>query len=217
MRPNYGEAHLGLAFANLQLHRSKPALREADLAAATMPDSAAIHLARAEAYRQQMIFRKAEVEYRAALKLALNDVNVNLALAEALYRLHRYNESLDALKSGLGVVTPGVGTGVNDGILYAEMARDYAQLRDRSDAYKAITDAEKRGDDMKVLMATGEALLLMGQPRRHAALLARARRARSRPDRRRLALARLSAQSGRRRDAQDQVGLRHGRIANWRI
>ncbi len=208
LRPNYGEAHLGLAFADLQLHRSKPALREADLAAATMPDSAAIHLARAEAYRQQMIFRKAEVEYRAALKLAPNDVNVHLALAEALYRLHRYNESLDALKSGLGVVTPGVGTGVNDGILYAEMARDYAQLRDRSDAYKAITNAEKRGDDMKVLMATGEALLLMGD--NHGAMQ-RYSRALDAPgaDRIevRLALARLFAQSGRHRDAQDQVAF----------
>lgn len=208
LRPNYGEAHLGLAFANLQLHRSKPALREADLAAATMPDSAAIHLARAEAYRQQMIFRKAEVEYRAALKLAPNDVNVHLALAEALYRLHRYNESLDALKSGLGVVTPGVGTGVNDGILYAEMARDYAQLRDRSDAYKAITDAEKRGDDMKVLMATGEALLLMGD--NHGAMQRYSRALDAQGADRievRLALARLFAQSGRRRDAQDQVAF----------
>jgi len=208
LRPNYGEAHLGLAFADLQLHRSKPALREADLAAATMPDSAAIHLARAEAYRQEMIFRKAEVEYSAALKLAPNDVNVHLALAEALYRLHRYNDSLEALKSGLGVVTPGVGTGANDGILYAEMARDYAQLRDRDNAYKAVVEAEKRGDDTKVLMATGEALLLLGD--NHGAMQ-RYSRALDAPgsDRIevRLALARLFAQSDRRRDAQDQVAF----------
>ena len=78
-----------------------------------------------------MIFRKAEVEYRAALKLAPNDVQVHLALAEALYRLHRYTDSLDVLKSGIGVTTPGVGVGVNDGVLYAEMARDYAQLRQK--------------------------------------------------------------------------------------
>src|SRR5205823_13746405 len=98
------------------------------------------HLARAEAYRQQMIFRKAEVEYRAAMKLAPNDVNVHLELARALYRLHRYTDSLDVLKSALGIVTPGVGTGVNDGILYAEMARNYAQQRDRANASQAITD-----------------------------------------------------------------------------
>lgn len=206
--PNYGEAHLGLAFANLQLHRSKPALREADLAAATMPDSAAIHLARAEAYRQQMIFRKAEVEYRAALKIAPNDVQVHLALAEALYRLHRYSDSLDVLKSGIGVTTPGVGVGVNDGVLYAEMARDYAQLRQKDNAYKAIADAEKKGDDTKVLMATGEALLIMGD--NHAAMQ-RYSRALDAPgsDRVevRLALARLFAQSGRHGDAEDQVAF----------
>lgn len=208
LRPNYGEAHLGLAFSDLQLHRSKPALREADLAAATMPDSAAIHLARAEAYRQQMLFRKAEVEYSAALKLAPNDVNVHLALAEALYRLHRYTDSLDVLKSGLGMTTPGLAPGANDGILYAEMARNYAQLRDRSNAYKAIAEAEKRGDDTKVLMATGESLLLMGDNR---GAMQRYSRALDAPgsDRIevRLALARLFAQSDRRRDAQDQVAF----------
>jgi tetratricopeptide (TPR) repeat protein len=208
LRPNYGEAHLGLAFANLQLHRSKPALREADLAAATMPDAAPIHLARAEAYRQQMIFRKAEVEYRAAMKLAPNDVNVHLALAEALYRLHRYADSLDVLKSALGVATPGVGTGVNDSVLYAEMARNYAQLRDRDNTYKAIGEAEKRGDETKVLMATGESLLLLGD--NHGAMQ-RYSRALDAPgsDRIevRLALARLFAQAGRRRDAQDQVAF----------
>lgn len=201
LRPNYGEAHLGFAYADLQLHRSKPALREADLAAATLPDSAPIHLARAEAYRQQMIFRKAEVEYRAALKIAPNDVNVHLALAEALYRLHRYSDSLEVLKTGLGF-SP------NDGIVYAEIARDYAQLRQKDNAYKAIADAEKRGDDTRVLMATGEALLIIGD--NHGAMQ-RYSRALDAPgaDRVevRLALARLFAQSGRRADAQEQVAF----------
>src|SRR5205085_2010611 len=108
MRPN--DRDLPLVAGYVEAHTGHP--READLAAASMPDSAAIHLARAEAYRQEMIFRKAEVEYRAALKIAPNDVQVHLALAEALYRLHRYHDSLDVLKSALGVNTPGVGTGV---------------------------------------------------------------------------------------------------------
>ncbi len=201
LRPNYGQAHLGLAFADLQLHRSKPALHEADLAAATLPDSAAIHLARAEAYRQQMIFRKAEVEYRAALKLAPNDPAVYLALAEALYRLHRYDDSLTVLKSGIGV-SP------NDGILYAEMARNYAQLRQKDNAYQAIKDAESKGEDTRVLMADGEALLIMGD---NNGAMQRYTRALDAPgaDRVevRLALARLFSQSGRRRDAQDQVAF----------
>jgi tetratricopeptide (TPR) repeat protein len=208
LRPNYGEAHLGLAFADLQLHRSKPALREADLAAAALPDSGAIHLARAEAYRQQMIFRKAEVEYRAALKLAPNDVNVHLALAEALYRLHRYSDSLDVLKSGIGVAAPGAATGTNDAILYAEMARNYAQLRDRDNAYKAIAEGEKRSGDTKVLMATGESLLLMGD--NHGAMQRYARALDAPGSDRvevRLALARLFAQSSRNRDAEDQVAF----------
>lgn len=201
LRPNYGQAHLGLAYSDLQLRRSKPALHEADLAAAVLPDSAPIHLARAEAYRQQMIFRKAEVEYRAALKLAPNDPNVYLALSEALYRLHRYEDSLTVLKSGVGV-SP------NNGVLYAEMARDYAQLHQRDSAYQAIKDAESKGDDTKVLMATGEALLLMGDSK---AAMQRYTRALDAPgaDRVevRLALSRLFAQSGHRRDAQDQVAF----------
>ncbi|HKW19111.1 MAG TPA: tetratricopeptide repeat protein [Terriglobales bacterium] len=206
MRPNYGEAHLGLAFANLQLNRSKPALREADLAAATLPDSAPIHLARAEAYRQQMVFRKAEVEYRAALKLAPNNPDVYLELAEALYRLHRYNDSLDVLRSAVKVTAGATNTKTSDAIIYGEMARNYAQLRQKDNAYKAIADAEKRGEDTKVLMATGEALLIMGD---NQGAMKRYSRALDAPgaDRVevRLALARLFAQAGHHGDAQDQV------------
>src|SRR5437016_3514851 len=148
LRPNYGQAHLGLAFANLQLHRAKPAIHEADLAASMMKDPAAIHLARAEGYRQQMLFRDAEKEYRAALQLAPNDPRVYLALAEALYRLHRYGDALTVLKQGIPL-SP------DPSLLYAAMSRDYAQLKDKDDAYKAIASAEKNGNDARVLMATG--------------------------------------------------------------
>lgn len=201
LRPDYGDAHLGLAFAELQLRRSKPALRDADLAAKEMKDSAAIHLARAEAYRQQAQFREAEGEYQAAIKLAPNDVQVHLALAEAQYRLRRYGDSINTLKGALGRSN-------SDGLLYAEMARAYAQLRARDDAYKAIASAEKNGDDSRVLMSTGEALLIMGD---NKAAMQRYSRALDAPgaDRVevRLALARLFAQSGRRSDAEDQVAF----------
>ena len=123
IRPDYGEAHLGLAFADLQLRRAKPALREADLAAKTMQDTAPIHLARAEAYRQQAQFREAEGEYQIAMKLAPNDVQVHLALAEAQYRLHRYNDAVSTLKSAVGL------SPTTDGLVYAQMSRAYAQLR----------------------------------------------------------------------------------------
>ena len=201
LRPNYGEAHLGLAFADLQLRRAKPALREADLAAKLIPDNAPIHLARAEAYRQQAQFKHAESEYQAAMKLAPNDVQVHLALAEAQYRLHRYNDSLDTLKSAVGL-------SANNSIVYAEMARAYARLRQKDNAYKAVTEAEKNGDDSKVLMTTGEALLFLGD--NHAAMQ-RYSRALDAPgsDRVevRLALARLFVQSGKRSDARDQVAF----------
>ena len=201
LRPNYGEAHLGLAFADLQLRRARPALREADLAAKIMKDSASIHLARAEAYRQQAQFRQAEGEYQAALKLAPNDVQVHLALAEAQYRLHRYSDAINTLKGALGL-------GTNDSLVYAEMARSYAQLHARDDAFKAIAAAEKGGDDSRVLMSTGEALLIMGESK---AAMQRYARALDAPgvDRVevRLALARLFAQSGRYGDAQDQVAF----------
>src|SRR5438270_1009782 len=116
--------------------------------------------------------------------------------------MHRYNDSLQVLQSGVGMV------GSQDGILYAEMSRNYAQLRQKDNAYKSIASAEQRGDDTKVLMATGEALLIMGD--NHGAMQ-RYTRALDAPgaDRVevRLALARLFAQSGRRRDAQDQVAF----------
>lgn len=201
LRPKYGEAHLGLAFADLQLHRAKPAIREADLAAGILGENVGTHLARAEAYRQQMLFRQAEGEYRAALQLSPDNVQVHLALAEALYRLHRYHDSLDVLKTA-------VGKGGDDSVLYAEMARNYAQLKQRSSAYQAITAAEKNGDNSKVLMATGESLLILGDEK---AAMQRYARALDAPgsDRVevRLALARLFVQSGRRTDAQDQVAF----------
>jgi tetratricopeptide (TPR) repeat protein len=202
LRPDYGEAHLGLAFADLQLRRAKPALREADLAAKSMEDVAPIHLARAEAYRQQAQFRQAEGEYRTALKLAPNDVNVHLALAEAQYRLHRYNDSIDTLKTAVGL------NPILNGIVYAQMSRAYAQLGDRSDAYSAVTNAEKNGDDSRVLMATGETFLILGDSNSAMKRYARALDAPG-SDRTevRLALARLFAESGRRSDAQQQVAF----------
>lgn len=198
-RPNYGEAHLGLAFAYLQLRRAKPALREADAAAKLIPDNAPIHLARAEAYRQQAQFKHAESEYETAMKLAPNDVQVHLSLAEAQYRLFRYNEALATLKSAVGLSS-------NDSVVYAEMARVYARLHDKKDAYTAVASAEKNGDDSKILMTTGEALLFLGD--NHAAMQ-RYSRALDAPgaDRVevRLALARLFVDTGRRDDARDQV------------
>ena len=201
LRPNYGEAHLGLAFANLQLRRARPALREVNAAAQVLGESRATHLARAEAYRQQIQLRQAEVEYRAVLSLASNDLPTRLALADVLYRLRRYEEALAVLKSGLG--------GDSDALIYAQMARADAQLNRLAQAVQDITAAEQRdGNSTRVLMATGEALLIMGQPQ---AAMDRYARALDATDSdhvsTRLALARLFAQQGRPEDAQQQISL----------
>lgn len=201
LRPKYGEAHLGLAYAELQLRRAHLALRDADLASKEMPDSAPIHLARAEAYRQEGQFQHAEGEYSAALKLAPNDVQVRLAMAEAQYRLHRYRDSITTLEAALG-------QGATDSIVYAQIARSYAQLHDKPDAYKAIANAEKTSDDSRVWMATGEALLVMGDNKGAGQRYGRALDAPG-ADRVevRLALARLFVDLGRRDDAREQVGF----------
>jgi tetratricopeptide (TPR) repeat protein len=208
LRPNYGEAHLGLAFSDLQLRRSQPALKEAELATRLLGESAPTHLAMAEAYRQEMMLKKAEIEYRAALKFAPNDVQAHLALSDALYRMHRYSDSITALKDTLAI-SP------DNSLVYADMARSYAELHDRNDALQAISLAEKHGDDAKVLMADGEALLALND--RNAAMQ-RYGRALNAPhsDRVevRLALARLFADSGNRNEAAQQVsfGLAEARI-----
>jgi len=59
LRPNYGEAHLGLAYSLLQLRRPQVALKEADLAEKSLGESGTIYLARAEAYRQRSMLDKA--------------------------------------------------------------------------------------------------------------------------------------------------------------
>jgi tetratricopeptide (TPR) repeat protein len=209
LRPDYGEAHLGLAFSYLQLHRAKLALKEADIAMKLTGESGVNHLAKAEAYRQQVMFRQAEAEYRAALKFSPNDITIRLALGEALYRLRRYNDAIEALKEGLGLTS-------DDAMLYAEMARNYAQLRDRPNTFSAVAKAEQGGDDSKVLMATGEAMLVLGE---HKAAMERYARALNAPNSDRvevrLALARLFAESGHQDQAEEQVSfaLAEARVA----
>ena len=64
LNQNTAEAHLGLAFANLQLHHPKPALTQLDAAQKILGNSHAWHLARAEAFRQEQDFPHAATEYR---------------------------------------------------------------------------------------------------------------------------------------------------------
>src|SRR5437879_13446778 len=128
LRPNYGEAHLGRAYADLQLRRSRAALKEADLAARLLGESRTTHLARAEAYRQQIMLRQAEGEYRAALKITPNDVPTRLALADTLYRQHHYGDSIELLRTSAGLSKK------DDPLVYAniEISLSHVHRRDAS-------------------------------------------------------------------------------------
>ncbi len=208
LRPDYGQAHLGLAYANLQLHRSRAALAEVNAAAKQLGENKATHMGRGEAYRQEVLLRQAEVEYREAMKLAPTDPQIHLALADVLYRLHRYPEAIDVLQATVPL-TP------DNTPVYAQMAKCYAQLGRRDDALKAIASAEQPGVKAKILLATGEALMILGDEQ---GAMTRYERALESDDSERLetrlALARLFAQQGKRDEAKQQVtyGLAEARV-----
>ena len=61
LQPDYGQAHLGLAYADLQLRRPKPALTHLDTAQKILGNSRPLHLARAEAFRQEQDFHTLRV------------------------------------------------------------------------------------------------------------------------------------------------------------
>jgi tetratricopeptide (TPR) repeat protein len=153
---DYGEAHLGLGFADLQLHRPRPALRQLDAAQKILGKSHALHLARAEAYRQQQDFAHAEPEYRTALQETPNDLTTELAYADTLFRLRRYQQSLSALDVAQKL-------SATDARVYAMRAQVHAKTGAREDALHDIQLAEQYGrGDVDILMSTGGSLLLMG-------------------------------------------------------
>jgi tetratricopeptide (TPR) repeat protein len=156
LQPNYGEAHLGLAFADLQLHRSKPALAQLDAAQKFLGKSHAWHLARAEAFRQQQAFSRAEPEYRLALQENPNDVGIQLAYADTLYRMRRYPQSLAALEVAQKLSS-------TDPRVYALRAEVHAREGMREKTMSDIQLAEQYGkNQLEILTATGDALLTLG-------------------------------------------------------
>jgi tetratricopeptide (TPR) repeat protein len=203
LRPNYGEAHLGLAYSLLQLRRPQGALKEADLAEKTLGESGTIHLAKAEAYRQRSTFNLAEDEYQRALKLQNGDANIFMALADTQYRLREYQASIDSLNKVLSLDP-------NNHLASANMARSYAKLGDTSNTLRAITRAEGSGgsSDYHTLLATASALQVLGE---HDQAMERYSRALdlSNADRLhvRLALGRFFAEQHKVADAQQQVSL----------
>ncbi|MFZ0806228.1 MAG: tetratricopeptide repeat protein, partial [Candidatus Sulfotelmatobacter sp.] len=202
LKADYGEAHLGLAYADLQRHRPRPALTQLEIAGKRLGKTHAWHLARAEAYRQQRDFARALPEYRTALAEIPNDLPTQLAYADALYRTASYQKSLEALDVAekLSPTDPDV---------YALRAQVHAKENERDAAHRDIETAEKYGaGQVKILMATGDALLTLGE---RDAAMQRFSRALDVPDGDRLdvrlALAHLFAERGHGEEARRQVAL----------
>jgi tetratricopeptide (TPR) repeat protein len=200
IEPKNGEAHLGLAYADLDLRRPRPALEQAKLAEKAMGDSMALHLIRGTAYGNEGLLKRAIAEFRLALKSNPGDPNLHVAIADALYELHEYQEAInDLLESDK--LAPG------SGLVYAQLARCYAQLHQRNQTMHYIELAEKAGP-ATVYVSTGEALSVLGEQK---AAMARFERALSATgtDRVevRLAIAHLMMNRGQVDDTRRQVTL----------
>jgi tetratricopeptide (TPR) repeat protein len=162
LQPNYGEAHLGLAYADLQLHRPKPALGQLEAAQKILGKSHAWHLARAEAFRQELDYPHAATEYRTALDEDPKDLTTEMAYADVLYRMRHYPEAIAALNRALQL-SP------SDPAIYALMAEVNAKQGNREEALRNIQSAERLGGNrIEILTATGDALLTLGD--RNAAM-----------------------------------------------
>jgi tetratricopeptide (TPR) repeat protein len=202
LEPDYGEAHLGLAYADLQLHRPKPALTQLATTEKLLGKSHAWHLARAEALRQEENFSAAEPEYRVALQEDPNDLSTQLVYADTLYRMRQYQQALAALDVAqkLSPTEPRI---------YALRAEVHAKEGAKAETLRDIQLAEQYGkNDVDILMATGDALLSLGD---QDAAMQRFSRALDAPNGDRigvrLAIAQVFLHQGRFDDARRQIAL----------
>lgn len=198
--PKNGEAHLGLAYADLDLHRARAALEQAKIAEKEMGDSVALHLIRGTAYGSEGLLKRAVEEFRIASKNDPSDAKIHIAISDALYDLREYQEAINDLEES-DRLAPG------NGLVYAELARCYAQLHQRNQTMHYIELAEKAGPST-VYVSTGEALSVLGEQK---AAMARFERALSvtGTDRVevRLAIAHLMMNRGQMDDTRRQVTL----------
>lgn len=200
IEPKNGEAHLGLAYADLDLHRAREALEQARLAEKEMGDSTALHLIRGTAYGDEGLLKRAIAEFRLALKTNPSDPNLHVAIANSLYELHEYQEAINDLQES-DKLAPG------NGLVYAQLARCYAQLHERNQTMHYIELAEKAGP-ATVYVSTGEALSVLGEQKAAMARFERALSAKG-SDRVevRLAIAHLMMNQGQMDDTRRQVTL----------
>jgi len=211
--PNNGEAHLGLAYTSLDLHRPRVALQQAQLAQEEMGDSMPIHLIRATAYGQNGMLVKSAGEYRAALKYSPNDGALHLALGDTLYGRRQYHEAIEELQIA-HKLSP------DNDVIYAQLARTYAQLQDREETIRYVqlaeqpsqltqlTTTDQRREESRILVSTGQALSLLADQK---GAMERFERALAVPDSDRisvrLAIAQVMATEGHTDDARRQIAL----------
>lgn len=202
LQPDYSEAHLGLAYADLQLHRSKAALTQLESAQKMLGKSHTWHLARAEAFRQEQDFSHAAPEYRLALVETPNDFPTQMAYADTLYRMRHYQESLAALDIAVKLAPTDAG-------IYALRAQVHAKQGARDGTLRDVQLAEQYGNNqVSILTATGDALLSLGE---RDAAMQRFSRALDAPNGNRigvrLAVAQIFLRQGRFDDARRQIAL----------
>jgi tetratricopeptide (TPR) repeat protein len=202
LQPKYGEAHLGLAYADLQLHRPHSALVQLEAAGKILGKNHAWHLARAEAYRQTQDYSHAAAEYRIALQEDPEDLPTRLAYADTLYHWGKFTQAI----AELGVAEKLSPTNPDTHALRAQIE---AKQDNRDAAHRDIELAERYGNSQsKILMATGDAFLMLGE---RDAAMQRFSRALELPGENRLgvrlALAHLFAERGEYAATQRQIAL----------
>jgi len=221
LEPNNGEAHLGLAYADLGLRKPDAALKQANLAERDSGDSLGLHVIRATAYGRMDMLTMAAHEYQAALKFAPKDGSLHIGLGNTYFAEHRYHDAIGELEVA-EKFSP------DNPRIYAWLARSYASLQDREKTYLNVRLAEQHAlsqpvrpaetdsdpiDDpgserSEILISTGEALSTLGDQngameRFQKALVA----AGSDRVSVRLAIAEIMTQRGHQDDAERQIAL----------
>jgi tetratricopeptide (TPR) repeat protein len=163
--------------------------------------SHAWHLARAEAFRQEQDFAHAEPEYRFALQETPNDLTTQIAYADTLFHMRRYQQALAALATAQNSPT--------DPRVYALRAQIHAKQGDRM---QRCATFNWRSNTAKIKLTSDghrRRAADAGRPRcRHAAIRPRPRYSERRPHRSTpLAIAQVFLRQGHYDDARRQIAL----------
>ena len=214
--PKSAEAHIGLAFSELNLHHWQAAIRETEFTEAIEGDSKPLHVIRAGAYGNQGLLTKSAAEFRAALTFDPNDGSLYLGLGNIYFAQRRYSETIAQLEEAEKHL-------LKDPSVYALMAQANASIHNREETLRDIDLAEGYaaaapvatertvGDEnlvSKIYIATGEALSTLGDKEEAVARFGKALEA-THTNRMgvRLAIAHLMAQGGHTAEAERQLAL----------